>query len=137
MTEFTDEIRQIVGRLEGAWNEHDMKAFSACFLQDAQFVNVVGMWWRDRSEIEAGHLRAHATMFRDSVLHLSLSGAKLLKSDVALTHCEWDMTGQRSPDGSSLPPRKGIMSMVLMRGPDGWLIAALQNTNKMDMPFPR
>ncbi|WP_246684898.1 hypothetical protein [Mesorhizobium sp. B2-7-1] len=36
-----------------AWNRHDMDDFAVLFSEDANFVNVVGMWWkkprRDRS----------------------------------------------------------------------------------------
>jgi len=34
-----------------------MKAFAQLFSDDAQFVNVVGMWWKNRSEIEAAPCR--------------------------------------------------------------------------------
>ena len=51
-----------------AWNRHDMDDFASLFCEDANFVNVVGMWWRNRSEIEAAHRATHATMFRDSQL---------------------------------------------------------------------
>ena len=27
------------------WNAHDMKAFAELFRDDAEFVNVYGMWW--------------------------------------------------------------------------------------------
>ena len=36
-----------------AWNRHDMAALAAVFTPDAQFVNVVGLWWKSRAEIEA------------------------------------------------------------------------------------
>ncbi|WP_245493329.1 MULTISPECIES: SgcJ/EcaC family oxidoreductase [unclassified Mesorhizobium] len=51
-----------------AWNRHDMEDFGALFSEDANFVNVVGMWWKNRSEIEAAHRATHETMFRDSRL---------------------------------------------------------------------
>ncbi|MDX8512638.1 SgcJ/EcaC family oxidoreductase [Mesorhizobium captivum] len=31
-----------------AWNRHDMDDFAALFSEDANFVNVVGMWWKNR-----------------------------------------------------------------------------------------
>jgi hypothetical protein len=51
-------VRAHVGKLTTTWNSHDMKAFAQLFSDDAQFVNVVGMWWKNRSEIEAAMLRA-------------------------------------------------------------------------------
>lgn len=51
-----------------AWNRDDMDDFSSLFCEDANFVNVVGMWWKNRREIEAAHRATHETMFRDSRL---------------------------------------------------------------------
>ncbi|MGK9232137.1 SgcJ/EcaC family oxidoreductase [Inquilinus limosus] len=47
-----------------AWNRHDMAALAALFAEDADFVNVVGLWWRSRAEIEAAHAATHATSSR-------------------------------------------------------------------------
>jgi uncharacterized protein (TIGR02246 family) len=49
----------LVNELIAAWNEHDMHRFAACFAEDAEFVNVGGMWWRGRPEIEGRHAEAH------------------------------------------------------------------------------
>ncbi|MDX8450453.1 SgcJ/EcaC family oxidoreductase [Mesorhizobium captivum] len=51
-----------------AWNRHDMDDFAALFAEGANFVNVVGMWWKNRTEIERAHRATHETMFRDSRL---------------------------------------------------------------------
>lgn len=32
-----------------AWNRHDMDEFASLFASDANFVNVVGVWWKNRS----------------------------------------------------------------------------------------
>jgi SnoaL-like domain len=45
----------LVREIEDAWNSHDMRRFAACFAADADFVNVVGAWWRGRAEIEEKH----------------------------------------------------------------------------------
>ncbi|WP_245521431.1 SgcJ/EcaC family oxidoreductase, partial [Mesorhizobium sp. M3A.F.Ca.ET.175.01.1.1] len=51
-----------------AWNRHDMGDLAALFSEDANFVNVVGVWWKSRSEIEGAHRATHETMFRESRL---------------------------------------------------------------------
>lgn len=112
-----------------AWNRHDMSAFASLFADDAQFVNVVGMWWRNRDEIEAAHRHSHTTFFRDSRLEGELRSLKFLCGDVALLHVLWTLTGQIEPNGSVGQPRHGILMLVAAKGERGWLIHAAQNTD--------
>ena len=41
-------VSAVVTTVVDAWNRHDMKAYSALFTEDADFVNVVGMHFRGR-----------------------------------------------------------------------------------------
>ena len=45
-----------------------MAQFAQLFARDADFVNVVGMWWKNRQEIEQAHAHSHATFFKNSRL---------------------------------------------------------------------
>lgn len=56
----------LVREVQAAWNTHDMKRFAACFAQDADFVNVRGVWMRGRDEIEERHSASHAERFKNS-----------------------------------------------------------------------
>lgn len=38
-----------------AWNRGDALAIAALFVEDADFVNVVGLWWRNRRRIREAH----------------------------------------------------------------------------------
>ena len=64
------EIRYIFAQLEEAWNRHDMKSFASVFNDDAVFVNVAGMLWKGKEEIEAMHAKAHESQFQESILEL-------------------------------------------------------------------
>ena len=37
------------------WNDHDAEGIAALFAEDADFVNVVGLWWRNRRAIRKAH----------------------------------------------------------------------------------
>ena len=50
------QIANVVDGLTESWNRHDMEAYAAQFAEDADFVNVIGMHWRGRAEIEARHV---------------------------------------------------------------------------------
>src|SRR6478752_8753614 len=76
-----------------AWNRHDMNEFASLFTSDANFVNVVGIWWKNRSEIEAAHRATHETMFRDSRLEGDVSSVVDLAPGLASVHYVWTLTG--------------------------------------------
>ena len=55
-------VRAIGARLLEAWNAHDMKAFAALFRDDAEFVNVYGMW-STRRGVPTPSMRRHMRRF--------------------------------------------------------------------------
>jgi uncharacterized protein (TIGR02246 family) len=102
-----------------------MTALAALFAEDADFVNVVGLWWRSRAEIEAAHAATHATIFKDSRLEGDVAEVTSLGQGTAALHVTWTLTGQSTP----AEPRQGILLLILADTPDGWRIRIAQNTD--------
>lgn len=127
----TDEaaIRDLVGtRQQEAWNQHDAHAYAALFAEDADVVNVVGWWWKGRTDIESNLTRMFSSIFRESTLTFDKVDVRFLRPDIAIAHAHWTMTGAHMPAG--LPePREGLQTMTLQKRNGQWLIAAFQNTN--------
>jgi uncharacterized protein (TIGR02246 family) len=114
-----------------------MRALADLFTDDAQFVNVVGTWWRNRSEIEAAHAASHETVFRTSTLSAETSAVTPLAEGVAAVHARWTLTGQTMPGETDPVPRRGILLFVMVRHPDGWSIKVAQNTDVVEgRPVP-
>ena len=120
-----DALRQFAD----AWNRRDASALAALFDEDADFVNVVGIWWRRRRAIEKAHDYALGRLFRHSRLTIDSVSVKRLGTDAATVHGCWRLEGQRAPDDTVLQPRRGVMLLVLRRTGDGWSISAAQNTD--------
>jgi uncharacterized protein (TIGR02246 family) len=116
------------------WNNHDMKSFAELFAEDADFVNVIGLWWRGRPEIQKEHEALHATRMRNSNLIAAETAIRLLRPDVAVIHVRWQLTGDTGIDGVTLPPRQGVLSFVTVRAGSKWLIASAQNTDVVPLP---
>ena len=116
------------------WNSHDMKSFAELFAEDADFVNVIGLWWRGRPEIEKSHEALHATRMRDSHLVATETAVRVLRPGVAVIHVRWELTGDTGFDGVALPPRQGILSLVTVRTGSKWLVASAQNTDVVPLP---
>ena len=66
----TSDVKAVVAKLAENWNRHDMTAFAGLFAENADFVNVIGMHWHGRQEIETKHAQTHRTIFRNSVLQI-------------------------------------------------------------------
>lgn len=124
------EVTRIVRAFADCWNSHDMEAFAALFAPDAEFVNVVGLWWKGRAEIQAAHEFTHRSLFKNSLLTLDEVAVRWPVPQLALARCRWTLTGHVSPAGAALPQRNGVLLNVLRRQEGGgWLIVDSQNTD--------
>jgi uncharacterized protein (TIGR02246 family) len=130
------EIRAVAVRQGETWSRHDAKAYAALFTEDCNVVNVVGWWWKGRTELETKLATGFVYAFSDSKLTITDVQVGFLSKDIAVAHARWTMTGARMPPG--IPePREGIQTLVFTKTADQWLIAAFQNTNSVpERPFP-
>ena len=130
-------IRKVEIGLQEAWNRHDAKSFASFFAEDADCVNVVGWWWRGRSQIESKVADAHVFMFRDSTVTDDDIQVRFLTSRIAVVHVRWSMVGNRNPDGTPGQPRKGIQTHILQKQAGQWLIASFNNADSVpEVSFP-
>lgn len=130
-------IRELQARQADAWNRHDATAYANLFTEDGEVVNVVGWWWKGRSQIESRLTDAFAFVFRDSRLTIADVQTRYLAPDLAVAHVLWTMSGAKTPTG--IPePREGIQIEVLKKINGKWLIYSFQNTNSVpERPFPK
>lgn len=124
-----ESIREIMDSLARSWNRHDMKAFALAFSEDADFINVGGIKWKGRKEIEEKHAEKHSMQFKDSVLKIDSVDIRFLEPRVAIVHAITRIAGDRDPNGSPRPsPRTTLLMAVAHKNKDAWVLAAAQNT---------
>lgn len=112
-----------------AWHSREGDRIAALFAEDADFVNVTGLWWRKRSDIAKAHDYALKSFFAETTLKPGVVRTRLLGTDNAVVHCRFHLTGQIAPDGSPAGDRSTILVFVLQRTDDGWYAIAAQNTD--------
>lgn len=116
-----------------AWNDRDPDALAELFVDDADFVNVVALWWEDRRNIRRAHARGFRVMFGNSTMELERTKVRDLGDDAAVVHALWRMSGQVDPAGEPVGERRGVLVLVTARQPDGgWLAVAAQNTDRVE-----
>ena len=92
-----------------------MVAFADLFAPDAEFVNVVGIWWKGRESIRNAHEFTHSSMFKHSRLSILSTEVRFPVEEVAIARSRWTLEGHASPDGAALPQRSGILLNLLRR----------------------
>ncbi len=125
-----------------AWNAADAEALAALFVEDADFVNVVGLWWNKRERIRAAHDYGFRRIFAGSQMRLEKVRVRELGEGLAVVHALWTLTGQSSvpSGGAENPPgdRQGVISFTVQKqqttddDDDGtWLAVSAQNTDRI------
>ncbi|MCT1828952.1 SgcJ/EcaC family oxidoreductase [Brevibacterium luteolum] len=119
----------VVQRWEAAWNSADAEALAGLFAEDAEFVNVVGLWWHDRERIREAHAYGFSTIFPGSTITMGTPRVRMVGDRAATVHSKWRLCGQISTGGEPADEREGIFTFVLERREDGWIVVAAQNTD--------
>lgn len=124
------EPTDLVVAFAKAWSRNDADAIADLFVEDADFVNVVGLWWRSKRAIKRAHKFGFDHAFESAKLRIESVRERRLYERVAVVHAEWRLTGQVSPDGQAAGPRRGVMSVVATRLDDGsWIGVSCHNTD--------
>ncbi len=120
----------VVTRFAKAWNNGDAEAIGELFAEDADFINVVGLWWTSRRSIRRALRRGFAEWFAGSTFTVEKLSQRLIGQDGAVVVARWRIDGQRDLDGEPAGSRRGLATMVLQQLDDGtWLCVSWHNTD--------
>ena len=113
-----------------AWNRKNAIELANIFVEDAEFVNVVGLWWHSRQAIWKAHDYGLRVIFPDSTLEVRRIKTQLLSQDIALIHARMKLSGQRALHGINQPgDRQTIFSFVGQQKEKGWVCVSAHNTD--------
>lgn len=126
----TDRPESIPAVFVEAWNERDADKLASVFEEDAEFVNVTGLWWHDRESIRKAHAYGLERIFNESELRLVATRVKWLSETIAVVHARMSLTGQTAAGEIARPQgRQNIFSFVVRRTPLGWRCVSAHNTD--------
>lgn len=113
-----------------AWNERNAFSIANLFTEDAEFVNVVGLWWHDRKSIWKAHDYGLKVIFPNSHLEVRQVKTRFISQNVALVHAKMKLIGQTGLIKDSNPgDRQNIFSFVLEKKEEGWICISAHNTD--------
>lgn len=118
-------IRENVRLMQEGWNAKSGAVFAKAFAGDADYVVINGMQIKGKEKIGSGHDEIFATIFKDSVLSLSVKQLRFLRDDVAVVHVSGH---HKIGQGPTARESDAVMTMVMTKENGKWTIAAFQNT---------
>lgn len=117
-------------RFVSGWNNRNVDELVSIFTHDAEFVNVVGLWWHNKAEIRQAHDYGLRQIFQHSVLKLQKTTVKNLTDDVAVVHAKMILRNQTGTESVSQPAlRQTVFSFVAQRFESGWNCVSAHNTD--------
>jgi uncharacterized protein (TIGR02246 family) len=113
-------VRDLVKKYEAARNATDTKAVAALFTADSDQLVSSGEWRKGRDAVVRGAMASSAATGGKRTL--TVDSIRYPAPDVAIADARYDLAGLA--DGQE---RHMWSTFVLVRGPDGWRIAAIRN----------
>lgn len=118
------------GKFSEAWNKRDAAELAGLFAADAEFINVVGLWWHNRQDIYKAHEYGLRVIFSNSDLSVGRLEERRLSDDHSIVHARMRLKGQSSHPNSVHPGnRNTVFTFVLEKTDKGWHCVSAQNTD--------
>jgi uncharacterized protein (TIGR02246 family) len=98
-----------------------MKAFVSLMANDVEWVNVVGMWWKGKTQVYQAHEAFHKTIFRDRQVHKpEVVELKKLAPDCVLVTMIARADGFTTPSGHIKPAGRSVLTEVFVKRSGSW-----------------
>src|SRR5512139_3996444 len=117
-------IRKLYADFTAAWNAHDPKKMASFWALDGDTIEPDGMVAKGDAELEKHFAEEQATAMKDSTLKLTVDAVWFVTADVALVDGTYVVLNAHDPNGQPLPPRKGLVTSVVIREHGAWHVAA-------------
>lgn len=130
-SEDKNSIEQVVKDYTYAWNFQAGRGFADNFSEDADFVNIFGMAFSGKKEIEERHILILDTFLKGSVFEVTGLKLREISQDMVVALVYWKLDGFRERGSDLNAPgeiRYGIFSHTFVKNDDDWEITVCQNT---------
>jgi len=118
-------LRDIVAKLEAAWNVADSVAWANFFAEDVDFIHILGVHYTGRVAVETGHRMIWDTIYKGSTVKYVVEKVRPAGPDVAVVFVLGEM---KFFDNGVERHIKARPTMTVERMEQGWQIVVFQNT---------
>ena len=110
-----------------SWNKHDFSDMKNYIAEECDFVNIKGMHWKGRENIQFAHQANHNQFFKNTPIEKRSVTIRFLKPDVVVAHLLWHIGTFTSPSGSKQGDNDDLATIVFVKTKGNWLITAMEN----------
>lgn len=126
-------IRQVVKRMFTNWQNHQFADMASYTTPDVTWVNIVGMHWRGRPQVQQAHQQIFDAMFTSVAFTPGETTVRTITPDVAVVNMYCHVGAFYPPDGVNRGNNKegdndDLLTLVLVKRQGQWLVTAGQNT---------
>jgi len=129
------KIRELYNAFEDAWNAHKIDVMADMWGLDGDHQEPDGHIAKGREDVRALFRKQHDTVFKNTVLDLSIDSVWFITADVVLVDGKYSLVGIVGPDGKDLPGRQGHLTAILLKEGDKWQIAASRLMIPTSLPY--
>jgi uncharacterized protein (TIGR02246 family) len=122
-------IKKLFAGFNDAFNQHDAHAAAMQFIDDADFITIQGAITTGKAEIEQHLAPLFADRLKAAHRDVTLRGIRFLRPDLATVDSDYVMSGLPGPNGTPLPPNKGLYDWIVVKQNGRWLIAVWHESN--------
>lgn len=109
------QVRRLADRYAAAWNASDMDAMARLYASDVHWVNIVGMHWQGKDQVDRAHRVYFDIMFKGVPLTLeAIESVATLPGATVVAVIRWALGAFKTPFGEAVPPSRDRMSLVLI-----------------------
>lgn len=106
-------IDKLIEEFTNAWNRHDPNDFAELFVDDGEWTDVLGQHVKGKDQIKKLHEYPFKSVLKDATLTIESKRNRFIRNDIVAIDVEWKTTGNKSPDGKSLPARYGLLDLIV------------------------
>lgn len=120
-------VEKQIDAMIASWNKHDYSDIANYTTEDASWVNIVGMWWKNRKEVQFAHQAFHEKMFKTVKLSKNWVETRRISPDVIIAHVNTHIGAFNTPAGDAKPEADNLMLAVFVKKDGKWLLTAAEN----------
>lgn len=120
-------VEKQIDALIASWNKHDYSTMASYATEDADWVNIVGMWWKNRKEVQFAHQAYHEVMFKKVKLTKNRVDLRQITPDVIIAHLSTKVGAFTTPSGHQKPEADNMSLLVFVKKGNKWLLTAGEN----------
>ena len=127
-------IKQVCADFSENFSRHDAHGVAMTFAEDADFTNMGGRHSHGRADIEKWFASLFRGNLKDSLRTDTVKSIRFFTPELAAVDADTVITGTKAADGSEIPPRKGLMIVMMTKQNGRWFIGTF---HEAEYPAPR